>query len=57
LLSISSTQTIAAAIFNANTVGNTYTSVLIITSGLIAPAGSDGTAFGSGPLPLTAGTV
>jgi len=57
LLSISSTQTIAAAIFNANTVGNTYTSVLVITSGLIAPAGSDGTAFGSGPLPLTAGTV
>jgi hypothetical protein len=57
LLSISSTQTIAAAIFNANTVGNTYTSVLVITSGLIAPAGSDGTAFGVGPLPLTAGTV
>lgn len=57
LLTISSTQTIAAAIFNANTVGNTYTSVLVITSALIAPAGSDGTAFGSGPLPLTAGTV
>jgi hypothetical protein len=57
VLTISSTQTIAAAIYNANTVGNTYTSVLVITSGLIAPAGSDGTAFGTGPLPLTAVTV
>lgn len=57
ILTISSTQTIAAAIYNANTVGNTYTSVLIITSGLIAPAGGDGTAFGSGPLPLTTVTV
>ena len=56
-LTISSTQTIAAAIYNADTVGNTYTSVLIITSALIAPAGSQGAAFGNGPFGYTTVSV
>jgi hypothetical protein len=56
-LTISSTQTIAAAIYNANTVGNTYTSVLVITSDLIAPAGSQGVAFGNGPFTYTTVSV
>jgi hypothetical protein len=46
-----------AAIFNANTVGNNITSVLIITSALIAPAGSQGAAFGNGPFGYTTVSV
>ena len=56
-LTISSTQTIAAAIFNANTINNSYTAALIITSAALAPAGSDGTAFGTGPFPTAVVTV
>jgi hypothetical protein len=56
-LTISSTQTIAAAIFNANTINNSYTAALIITSAILAPAGSDGTAFGTGPFPTAVVTV
>lgn len=63
-LTISSTQTIAnttsvagAAIFNANTVGNNVTAILVITSSLVAPAGSQGAAFGNGPFGNTAVSV
>ena len=56
-LTISSTQTIAAAIFNANTISNSYTAALVIASSVIAPAGSNGTAFGNGPFTNIATTV